>query len=156
MKRIFTSPAISTKRALRSGLFALLCSVFCTAAVLGQHASATQEIGNLAGTTWKSATDLSDAFTSERAKMDVMLAAPGLPQADRALFLSYKRLLDYLEADVQAGNPLEESLVKNFDKVVAGASHDADLKHLPENGLTTLLPGLLEALTGVQAVVPGQ
>lgn len=88
--------------------------------------------------------------------MDDLLSIPDLPQADRSLYLTYKRLLTYLEADVQAGTPVDQSLVKNFDKVVAAAPNDADLKHLPENGLITLLPGLLEALTGVQALIPGQ
>ena len=88
--------------------------------------------------------------------MDVMLAAPGLPLADRALFLSYQRLLDYLQADIQAGTPVDESLVKNFDKVVAGAPQDPVLKFLPPNALTTMLPGLLEALIGVPEAVTGQ
>ena len=156
MKRFFTSLTFSMKRTVSTGMLAFLCFAFFSTVAVGQNAGAAQEIGDLSGTTWKSSVDLNEALVSERAKMDVMLAAPGLPLADRALFLSYQRLLDYLQADIQAGTPVNESLVKNFDKVVAGAPYDPDLKYLPLNGMTTLLPGLLEALTGVPAAVTAQ
>jgi len=156
MKRFFTSLTFSMKRTVSTGMLAFLCFAFFSTVAVGQNASAAQEIGDLSGTTWKSSVDLNEALVSERSKMDVMLAAPGLPLADRALFLSYQRLLDYLQVDIQAGNPVDQSLVKNFDKVVAGAPYDPDLKYLPLNGMTTLLPGLLEALTGVPAAVTAQ
>lgn len=156
MKRFFTSSAFLTKRTVNRTLSALLCFAFFSAVCVGQNASAAQELGDLSGMAWKTIPDLNATFASEQSRMDDLLSIPDLPQADRSLYLTYKRLLTYLEADVQAGTPVDQSLVKNFDKVVAAAPNDADLKHLPENGLITLLPGLLEALTGVQALIPGQ
>lgn len=135
------------QRIAGKGMLALLFSAFCCAVAFGQSPSAAQEIGNLAGKEWQSAVNLNNSLSAERAKMDVMLAAPGLPKSDRSLFLAYQQLLDYIKADVQSGSPVDQAIVKNYEKVLEGAPKDPNLMFMPPNSLIALVPGLLEALT---------
>lgn len=154
MKRIFSALHLSRKRALIHGVFALFCSaIFCTVAN-GQGLGTAQEIGDLSGKTWKSAIDFNETLASERARMDVMLAAPNLQQSDRALFQSYQRLIDYVQADAQAGIPVGDAILKNYEKILAGAPLDQNLKDLPPNSFGPLVSGLVEVLTVAQMPVP--
>lgn len=156
MKRMVTSLTLWAKRTAGRELLAIIFSAFCITAAFGQNPSASQELGNLSGMSWKTNPDLNASLAAERSRMDVMLAAPGLPAADRSMFLAYQQLLDLVKADVQTGIGVDQALLKNYEKVLANAPNDPDLKELPINGLASLLPGLLEALTPVQVPAVSQ
>lgn len=156
MERIITSLSIWAKRTAGKGMFALLFFAFFSATTFSQNIDFKQVFGDLSSVSWKAAPDLNAAIGQERTKMDVMLAAPDLPLTDRSIFLCYQRLLDYVQADVQGGAAVDEAMGSNYEKVLNEAPQDPDLKHLPDYGLSSLIPGLVEALTEFQVPVPGQ
>lgn len=122
---------------------------FFGAVAFGQSSGTAQDFGYLASVDWKSNPDLNVTLVQERSKMDVSLSEPSLQSSDRALFLAYQRLLDYVMADIQASVPLEKSIPANYEKVVTEAETDQDLKDMPSGVLATYLPGLIEALQTV-------
>ena len=153
MKRNATSLSLSVNWMASKVFFTLLFSaLFCTS-VFSQN-SPQQDVGDLSAIVWKHAPELNQSLAQERDRMDVALTQPDLTDADRSLYLSYKRLVDYVEADILASKPVNEAIATNYEKVLTEAPNDADLKFLPDGVLMTYLPGLIEALTEVP--VPGQ
>ena len=130
-------------------MLALLCFALVSLSAFGQNSDPKQDIGNLTGIVWKAAPGVSDVVAQEQSKMDLALTTPGMPLDERALFLSYRRLVTYIQADFQGGMPVDDALVTNYEKVLTEAPSDPDLKHLPPGLLRTFIPGLIEALTEV-------
>lgn len=155
MKRNFTSRAVSVKWAFSKSLLALsFCAFFCAAA-FGQSAGQVVELGDLSAVNWKSAADFDQTILQETARMDAVLAPAGVQAADRALFLSYKRLVTYIQSDVLAGRSVGEVFIKRYQQVMAEAPQDPDMKHLLPGTLEGLLPGLVEVLMATPELFNG-
>ncbi len=153
---MFTSLSFSLKRVVGKGILLLVGSIFVCTLVSGQKMTPAQDVGDLSAIVWKPATDFNQSLAMERSRMDLALTTPGLPASDRSLYLSYHRLLDYIQSDVQAGTTAAEAITNNYVKVLQEAPSDQDLKDLPDGMLQTYLPGLIEALTEVPVPLPGQ
>lgn len=154
MKEILTSPVQTAKWILGQGVLTLLFSTVFCAMAFGQKSGSDLGIGDIASTNWKSQSALEASIAQEKSKTDVVLAAPDLPETDRALFLSYQRLLDYLNTDLQAGKPVHEAIEGEYKRVVEEVVADPVLKDMSPDGLRALLPGLVEALTEVPQAAP--
>ncbi len=148
MKKTLTSLSFLAKQAISKGVLILLVAVFFAVPVF------SQDLNDLNGVTWKTTADLSASLAQESAQTDVTLAQPGLPAVDQAIFKAYKRLLGYVQSDLQANVPVADAIVKNYEKVIAEAPKDADLAEMPEGVLATYLSGLVEALSAVQNDIP--
>lgn len=152
MKRSFTTRSFSAKWIISRGILALSFSaLFCIAATC-QNSGSLVELGNLPAVKWKSLADLDQTILQENTKMDLALSPVGLQPADRALYLAYKRLISYIQADVQAGEKIGEVFLKRYEQILGEAPSDPNLKALLTGTLEGLLPGLVEALT--EAPVP--
>lgn len=125
----------------------LFSALFCTSAF--SQTNLQQDVGDLSAIVWKHTLQLNQSLAQERDRMDVALTQPDLTDADRSLYLSYKRLVNYVEVDILASKPVNEAIATNYEKVLAEAPNDPDLKFLPDGVLATYLPGLIEALTEV-------
>ncbi len=86
--------------------------------------------------------------------MDLSLAQVNLQPADQAIYLSYKRLLNYVQADAQSGMPLSDAIVQNLEKVLLEYPKDPALAAMPEGYLETMIAGLVEVLTAPQVPIP--
>lgn len=149
MKKTTTSYLFWVKRAIHRGMsFFLFLFLFGTAA-LAQNSNSLDEIGDLSTVKWKSQSDFDQSIVQEQGRVDALLAAPNLQAPDQALYLSYHRLLGYVNKDVQSGMPVLEAVTTNFDKVLTEAETDPDIKNMPPGSLFTLIPGLVEMLTEV-------
>ena len=71
---------------------------------------------------------------------------------EKATFLAYQRLLNYIQSNLQAGKTPQEAIMLSYEQVVAEAPKDADLAYMPEGLLASFVPGLVEAFT--EAPVP--
>ena len=154
MKEILTSPVQAAKWILGKGVLALVFSTLFCAAAFGQKSSSDLGIGDISSTNWKAQSALEASIAQEKSKTDLVLASPDLPQTDRALFLSYQRLLDYLNTDLQSGKPVHEAIEGEYKKVVEEVLADPVLKNMSPDGLRALLPGLIEALTELPQAAP--
>ncbi len=145
MKGIITSLQhllqFSGKSILSMLFFACICSV-----ASGQTGAA-KDLGDLSDIDWKANADLGSAISVEQAKADLALTAPNMPLNEKALFLSYKRLLTYIQANLQAGKPAEEAIALSYEQVLGEAPKDPDLAFLPDGLLATFVPGLIESFT---------
>lgn len=121
-------------------LFACICST-----ASGQT-GAGKDLGDFSAITWKATADLNAALSDEQARANLALTAPGMPLEEKALFLSYKRMLSYIQADLQAGKPADEAIVSSYEQVLNEAPKDVDLAYLPDGLLATFVPGLVESL----------
>ncbi len=147
MKRSFTTRSFSAKWIISRGILALSFSaLFCIAATC-QNSGSLVEFGDLTAVKWKTSAGFDQTLLQENAKMDLALSPIGLQPADRALYLAYKRLISYIQADVQAGENLGNVFLKRYEQVLGEAPSDPDLKALLTGTLEGLLPGLVEALT---------
>ena len=88
--------------------------------------------------------------------MDEALTQVNLQSTDRALFLSYKQLVSYLQSDVQAGLTIGEVFEKRYEQVLTEAPNHPDMKDLVPGTLEGLLPGLVEALLESPPLIQGQ
>ena len=157
MEKKVTSLFFTVRRFSGRRLFLFLTVLLLfSAGVFAQSTGDQMGFGDLSDINWKAASELNQTLADEHAKMDLALTQPQLPDSDRALFLSYKRLLDYMELDIQAGKPVEELLPQNYEKVVLEAPKDPVLKHLNTDVFITLMPGLIEALAEVPVPAFGQ
>lgn len=147
MEKSFTSHTISVKNALGKGFLLLTFSAFFCINAMGQSTGSLVELGNLPGVNWKSLADFDQTISQENAKMDLALSPTDLQPADRALYLSYKRLMAYLQSDVQAGQKVGDVFLKRYEQVLEEAPQDPDMKYLLTGTLEGMLPGLVEALT---------
>ena len=153
MKSSFTTLSLTLKRISGRCIFVLLLSA-CAFAVFGQSANPADELGDLSQKDWKPVPEMNQKIDQERARTNVLLALSDLQPTDRSLYLSYERLLDYVQADIQSNVPVDEAISKNYQKVLNGAYKDPDLMNLPPNSLAGLMPALLEALTVVPEAAP--
>lgn len=112
-------------------------------------------LGDLSTQTWKSSVDLNTALSAEIVHADISLSTPDLQAADKALFLAYKRLVEYVQADVQAAR-VDKTILESYQRVLTESLNEPALKELPVDVFLTLLPGLVEVLTATPQVVPGQ
>ena len=149
MKKTVTSLSFSAMRMLSSVVFFTLSFAFFTAAAYGQNKNFKEEIGDLSSKVWKTSVGIAETVTDENARMATILGQPDLQQQDRSLFLSYQRLLNYIDVSTQAGMPVGEAIVGSYEKVIGEVPYDVDLKHLPEGALMTLVPQLVELLSAV-------
>ncbi len=114
-----------------------------------QSSSVREELGYLSQISWQAPADAVSKMDAERARYDAVLAWPDLPSADKALYKAYLRLLDYTEVLLQNGKTFGEAIVESYEKVIAEAPADPELKEMPEGILFTFIPGLAEMLTEV-------
>lgn len=122
-----------------------------------QNADVRQEIGDLSAIDWKNVPAFEAAIAQEDARMDGYLAAPGLSSEDRALYLSYQRMLELVISNVQSSKPLDEAVYDSYEQVLEESRINPDLKAAPSGLLITYIPGLIEVLTEVpQADASGQ
>ena len=112
-----------------------------------QNADVRQEIGDLSAIDWKNVPAFEAAIAQEDARIDGYLAAPGLSSEDRALYLSYQRMLDLVLSNAQANKPLDEAVYDSYEQVLKESLVDPDLKPAPQGLLITFVPGLIEVLT---------
>lgn len=154
MKKAFTHLFSQKRLVIHSASFLFLCFLFPAAQVNGQTANVKPDYTYLASVAWKSAADMNGVFVGEQSRMDVALSQPAIQPVDRAIYSAYKRLLTYVEADLQGGVPLSESIPKNLDKVALEAPKDAQLALLPDGFLDTFIPILVESLTEPQKAIP--
>lgn len=129
--------------------FTLLLWLLFGWGVQAQSSSAREELGYLSQISWQAPADAISKMNAERARYGAVLAWPDLPSADKALYKAYLRLLDYTEALLQSGKTLDEAIVESYEKVIAEAPADPELKEMPEGTLFTFIPGLAEMLTEV-------
>ncbi|MBK9335076.1 MAG: hypothetical protein IPM98_00250 [Lewinellaceae bacterium] len=149
MKKTVTTLSFSANGMMSRLALALLLFAFSSAVAFGQSNDFREEIGDLSSIVWKTSTGIDVVVAEENARLAVVLSQPGLQQQDRSLFLSYQRLVGYVQSAAQAGTPLDAAIFKSYEKVLAEVPHDVNLKHLPDGALMTLVPGLLELLSQV-------
>ena len=113
-------------------------------------------LGDLSTQTWKSTVDLNTVFSSEMGRTDITLATPDLQEADKALFLAYKRLVTYVQVDTQSGQGVDKAILESYKRVLTEALKEPTLQKLPTDMFLILVPGLVEVLTATPQVVPGQ
>lgn len=128
----------------------LSCLIFLDWRVQAQQTSSVREaLSYLSEVAWREPTDALSVMNAERARYQLALAWPEIPSVDKAIYKAYLRLLDYIELALQNGKTMEEAILESYQKVVAEAPADPDLKEMPEGILFTFIPGLVEALTEV-------
>lgn len=149
MKRTSTSYLFGVKRAIHRGMSFFLFLFLFTTAAFAQNVNPLEDIGDLSAVKWKTQSDLDETIKQEQGRVDGMLADPNLQVPDQALLQSYRRLLVYVNTDVQGGMPVPEAVATNYEKVLTEADTDPDLKNTPSGSLFTLIPGLVEMLTEV-------
>lgn len=122
--------------------------------VFSQNLAVSEPVRDPASVTWKTATDLSAVLVGEVAKLDVNLANPDLPEADRILFTAYRRLLTEIMSNGQAN--AGEVLNRTYAKILKDAPNDPLIKGLDTNGFASLTEGLIELLQPVPVAEPAR
>ncbi len=112
---------------------------------LAQGLSPREEIGDLSHIFWKEPSGLEAVLAAEHARIDLALTHPAMGDEERALFLAYRRLLNYLQASM-SNMPVQEALVESYEKVLAEAADDKDISAMPAGLLIAFIPGLVESL----------
>ncbi len=84
-------------------------------------------------------------LAAEHERIDLALTHPAMGDEERALFLAYRRLLNYFQA-AMANAPVQEALVASYEKVLVEAADDKDISAMPAGLLITFIPGLVESL----------
>lgn len=152
MIRTFTSQPSLLVQILSKGLLALLVSAFFYSTASGQNDTGT-DLGYLSSTNWKTVPNLNISIAQEQSKVALTLSAPNMPLDEKALFLSYQRMLTYIQTNLQAGNSAHEAIKISYAQVLAEAPKDPALSYLTEGMLAIFLPALVESLT--QTPIPG-
>jgi hypothetical protein len=135
------------------GIVLALLVLFCCFPAFSQNSGAAQDLGDLSEVKWKVAADVNTTLAVEQAKMTLALSSPTVADDEKALFKGYQRLLNYIQAEMLSGKPLDEAIMVAYDQVLAEAPKDTDLSLMPSGLLMTYVPGLVEALTF--APIPG-
>lgn len=157
MKKTVTSLFIFANETLGKILLPVLFCFSLTSVAFGQGLDHWKEIGDFSNNVWKTPAGIEASISQEHARMDLALTQPDIQDADRAMYLSYKRMLDYSQVNIQAGKPVDEAIFESYDKVLAEIPADKALSHIPEGILVTFIPVLVEALTEVPTpVLSGQ
>ncbi|MFN4081765.1 MAG: hypothetical protein ACK4NS_12765 [Saprospiraceae bacterium] len=108
----------------------------------------------MASVIWKSNVQFDQVVAELESHTQVFLQDVQLPEADRALFNAYSRLLQYLQQRVSAGSPVGLALAQSYERVLEEASKDPILAAMPEGALANLLPTLIESLQDIPEYVP--
>ena len=98
---------------------------------------------------WKSKSDLLKTIDDELTQVNSYLATPGLQEVDLAVFSAEKKLLLYMQPDIENGKQVHETIMTSYKKVLADAKIYPQMAKLPYGMLGTYLPGLIESLTAV-------
>lgn len=134
------------------GLLAVLFTVLFCGNAFGQTGTST-DLGDLSSTDWKDAPAVISTLDQEQVKIAQTLSVPTLQKDEKALFMAYQRMLTYVQANMQAGKQMHESIAAAYDQVLAEAPKDPDLAFMPDGALIAFVPGLVEVLT--EPFVPG-
>lgn len=153
MKRNVTSTLHLAKPGIREALFAFVLMLFGFSA-FGQGSNAAHELEYLSSVKWKATPELNNTLSQEQVRMNLALSSPTLAIDEKALYKAYKRLMDYVAADVQAGKTVDKAILDSYDKVLTDALTDATIKDMPAGLLETYIPGLVESLTETQVPIP--
>ena len=157
MKKAITFLPFQAKWRTGIQVLMLFLSAVLPSLVYGQNADVRQEIGDLSAIQWKNVPAFEAAVAQEDSKIDGYLAAPNLPAEDRALYLSYQRMLELVMSNVQLSKPLDEAVYDSYAQVLEESQINPDFKPAPQGLLITFVPGLIEVLTEVpQADASGQ
>jgi hypothetical protein len=103
------------------------------------------EIGDLSSITWKDADLANTTLLEEEVKIGQSLSTPNLQDVDKAMYIAYKRLLEYIKgsaSDLGLGKAIEDAHVR----VLKEALIDQDIKQMPLDGFSVLVSGLVESL----------
>ena len=146
MKKIHTEPTFLIKSAVARFLVTTALFIFGVSFLQAQQSPIRNQTGDLSQMNWKSSSGIDELVQSETARMDFIIAQPDTPDADRALYRGYKRLVHYIHLGIQNGKPVEEALYDGYDKVIAESADDPELKEMPEGALINFVPTLIESL----------
>lgn len=136
MEKNFTTFRSPQRQFLGKGLLLLLGLAFGWAPVFSQAAdpslpiSAPISTDDITVKAWKAAPDYAAVVAAERTDAAQAMATPGLKQAKLALYTGYDRMLSYMQADLLAQAPIEETAAKNFQKVTLEAPNDSLLIYM--------------------------
>lgn len=104
-----------------------------------------EEIGDLSGITWKDTDAVNVVLLEEEVKIGQSISTPNLQDVDKAMYIAYKRLLDYIK-----GSPsdlgLEKAIEDAHARVLKEALIDQDIKQMPLDGFSALVSVLVESL----------
>lgn len=95
---------------------------------------------------WKPAVNYAAVVASERDVAAQELANPTTKETGFALYTAYDRMLAYMEADLVAGNPIEEIAEKNYKRVVEESYSDPALVNLEAAEFSNLYDALIGML----------
>lgn len=147
MKKTYTDLFFLVKSGVAGIMVTTALFFFGVTLLQAQQSTARDQIGDLSTTNWKSTAGIDDLVQSETARMDFLISQPDTPDPDRALYRSYKRLVHYIQLGIQNGKQVGDALYDGYEKVVAEAPDDPELKEMPEGALINLVPTLVESLT---------
>lgn len=146
MKRNFTAHYALGLQAGNKLLLTFVAVLFSWS-LFGQTLTPAQEIGDLSEVKWKDTPSLTPVLAIEQSRMDVALSPASVAADEAALYHAYKRLLTYLQSDIQSGMSVDKSILDAYEKVLSDAIADPELKNMPNGHLATYIPGLVEMLT---------
>jgi len=145
MKGNFTSLNNLLQFVGKSMFVMLFCACFTSNA--SAQTSAASDLGDLSAVNWKATADLNLSIAVEQAKANLALSAPSMQLDEKALYLSYTRMLNYIQTNLQAGKTADEAIALSYEQVLSEAPKDADLTYLPDGLLATFVPSLVETFT---------
>jgi hypothetical protein len=145
MKKTSTEFTFFMKSGVVRALTATAFFLFLGAISFAQQSGAREQIGDLSHLSWKSPSGIDATVQAEISRMDEVLSQPDVQEQDRALFQSYKRMVNYIHQGIQGGKSVGEAIYESYEKVLAEALIDPELKQMPEGTLMNLMPTLVES-----------
>jgi hypothetical protein len=149
MKKTVTCLSIFAREAMAKLVLPVLFCVVFSGVAFSQGLDQWKEIGDFSQNVWKPAVGMDASMAQEHARMDLALTQVDIQDVDRAIYLSYKRMLDYTQIAIQSGKAVDVSIFESYEKVLDEAPTDKLLSPLPEGILVTFIPVLVEVLTEV-------
>lgn len=137
----------SAKRLSVKWCLSLMTVALFSIPVFSQTVTPEQEVGDLSKIKWVDNSSIAPVLNQEKTRMDVALSPATVAPDEAALYKAYKRMLDYLNTNLQAGKAVDASILEAYEKVLAEAGSDPELKYMPQGVLATYIPGLVEILT---------
>jgi hypothetical protein len=104
-----------------------------------------EEIGDLSGITWKDTDLVNVVLLEEEVKIGQSLSTPNLQDVDKAMYIAYKRLLEYIKSS-PSDLGLEKAIEDSHARVLKEALIDQDIKQMPLDGFSVLVSVLVESL----------
>lgn len=156
MKKEFVTCLLRARGVFFKAVQVLVSGLFFSTLALAQEVSASQITGDLTTMAWKTATDVNSVLDQELVQTDSRLTEPNLAADDRYLLLSYRRLVSYVQAGIQADQTLDQAILKGYDQVLSEAKTDPAIKGVQANHFVVWVNNLVEILTEVPAAVTGQ